>query len=1171
MANVAKTLPAAGGNAPIPKSRLVLAAIVFTVILCALRIGWTYYQSPPPYPKPAQGRVNLQEWDFAGNRPISLTGEWEFYPGHLLAPTDFAGAAGPTPGTGSHGAGGHVTEEAGLGAIEPIFVRVPGGWTGSMPEMPESGKRMAYGSATYRLVAEVPPGQTYALRIPIINSASTLYVNGKKVGGSGRPGHSPDEYAPGNHVYFAEFPADDTGRVEIILQAANFHHPWHGGITEQVKMGSRDSMEAYRVSQGDQQLIVIMMMIMHGAYTGILYALGVRQRAVLFFGVMMLAGALMVSLLDDQLLMSWFSISFHAGVRLLNLSMIGMSTSLLVVLSHLTPGPGQQVPLFHRSPGDPGTMLPALRIPTAIFGLMAVPVLILPSNTVLLLSPVIGLVHLLVLTVGPLILMGPLRWAGRHALFLLLAMIAYTLNALWGLANNFGAIDIGFYPVDFVIAFVALSASWFQSYVSHFRATENMARRLKLFNELKDRFLARTAHEIRNPLHGMMSIAESVIEDLPRGDTAGKEQRRAVPSRSGGMKHGGDTPYETFGRPHHPAKDISPRLELIVDIGHRVASTLDDLLDLPNIEKGTLSLQLGAVSLAETAEPILQTLTFMRGGKSVEIVNEIPPHLPLLNVDADRLSQILFNLLHNSLKFTDHGVITLKAAPSGDAMVRISVTDTGRGMDLKSLLTAFKDYSRSDDAAGDEGYGLGLGVVEHLVELHGGALEVESAPEAGTTIAFTMPVAAPGEGEDAGGAQREAQLGDRSGLTTEAPTAKTASLPGEIRSSRRRVSHGQGDKEEAGKALSDTAPNIADGLGPAVLVVDDDEVNLAVLREALDGHVGHIATVTSGFRALELLSRREWDLVIADIMMPGISGLHLTRVIRERFTVTELPILLLTALARPEDVEAGFRAGANDYLRKPVSRAELLSRAMTAITLKQSAQDHVRMETALLQAQIKPHFLFNTLNSIAALSVIDNDRMRRLIQVFGSYLQSSFDFRNTHRLVPLTRELNMVDVYLYIQKERFGDRLKIVRKIDVKGVEADKILVPPFSIQPLVENAIGHGLMSRFRGGTVTVQVERRGGGLQVTVKDDGLGIADVDTLREIVKGNAPYARSAALEAAAAGEEGPRRRGVGMWNTNRRLEQVFGSGLIIESTPGEGTTVSFYVPPMESGLSPREL
>jgi two-component system sensor histidine kinase ChiS len=138
------------------------------------------------------------------------------------------------------------------------------------------------------------------------------------------------------------------------------------------------------------------------------------------------------------------------------------------------------------------------------------------------------------------------------------------------------------------------------------------------------------------------------------------------------------------------------------------------------------------------------------------------------------------------------------------------------------------------------------------------------------------------------------------------------------------------------------------------LVVDDDVLNLKISENILDAESFDIVAVTSGKEALSQLETRKWDLVIADIMMPHMSGYELTRVIRERYSISELPILLLTARNRLEDIAAGFLSGANDYVTKPADAMELKFRVQALTDLNRSVHERLRMEAAWLQAQIQP-------------------------------------------------------------------------------------------------------------------------------------------------------------------------------------------------------------------------
>jgi sensor histidine kinase YesM len=324
---------------------------------------------------------------------------------------------------------------------------------------------------------------------------------------------------------------------------------------------------------------------------------------------------------------------------------------------------------------------------------------------------------------------------------------------------------------------------------------------------------------------------------------------------------------------------------------------------------------------------------------------------------------------------------------------------------------------------------------------------------------------------------------------------------------------------------------------PKILAVDDDPINLHVLKNTLSGEEYSIEIVTSGEEVLNRLDEG-WDLIIADVMMPKMSGYELTRKIRKHFSISELPVLLLTTQNNPEEVYTGFLVGANDYLVKPIDSLELRVRIGVVIDLKHSIQERLRLEGAWLQSQIQPHFLFNTLNSIAALGVTDSSRMLTLLDEFSNYLRLSFDFNNAEPLVPLSHELSLVQSYLYIEKVRFNERLTINWELNYSG----EWMIPPLTIQPLVENAVNHGILSKPGGGTISIKLSKEAHDLKVEICDDGKGISP-----DIQKNLFTYVKS------------EQKKGIGLINVNRRLEQMYRHGLTIQSKLNQGTTITFFI------------
>jgi two-component system LytT family sensor kinase len=193
---------------------------------------------------------------------------------------------------------------------------------------------------------------------------------------------------------------------------------------------------------------------------------------------------------------------------------------------------------------------------------------------------------------------------------------------------------------------------------------------------------------------------------------------------------------------------------------------------------------------------------------------------------------------------------------------------------------------------------------------------------------------------------------------------------------------------------------------------------------------------------------------------------------------------------------------------------------------------------AALSRQINPHFLFNTLNSVASLIRLDPDQARQVVYKLSKILRRLL--RQQENLTSLGEELSFIDDYLAIEMVRFGEKLHFVKDIDPATLD---LLVPSMLLQPLVENSIRHGLSSKVDGGTVRVRSRITGHRLQVLVEDDGVGI--------------PEAKLATLFE----------QGIGVSNVNERLKVLFGEDykMWIDSRPGEGTSTGIEIPEQVSG------
>jgi two-component system LytT family sensor kinase len=228
-----------------------------------------------------------------------------------------------------------------------------------------------------------------------------------------------------------------------------------------------------------------------------------------------------------------------------------------------------------------------------------------------------------------------------------------------------------------------------------------------------------------------------------------------------------------------------------------------------------------------------------------------------------------------------------------------------------------------------------------------------------------------------------------------------------------------------------------------------------------------------------------------------------------------------------------------DLIRLAIGMAQLLGIQIELAELDHQAKLAAEAQLNALQAQINPHFFFNVLNTIIATSRTNPNRTRRLLVHLAEFFRKALKSKGT--LISLTEEMEFVNTYLILEKARFG------RKLQVKGEIPEhlhKAAIPRLSIQPLVENAVKHGITAKIGNGTVSIKVEERGKELYIFIQDDGVGIQP-DRLQDCLK---PGVGSG--------------NGVGMANVHERLIGYYGEeyGLKIQSEPGVGTVVTMHLP-----------
>jgi PAS domain S-box-containing protein len=370
-------------------------------------------------------------------------------------------------------------------------------------------------------------------------------------------------------------------------------------------------------------------------------------------------------------------------------------------------------------------------------------------------------------------------------------------------------------------------------------------------SQAKTEFLTNMSHELRTPLNGIQGMLQLT---------------QATPLNS----------------------EQADYIETALSSSKVLLNVINDILNIAQIEAGKLSLHPQLFSLHEVLETIFKFFKFSTDKKNLKLSMEIEPGIPSNLIGDDvRIRQVLFNLLGNSLKFTDEGRIDVNIMPlpisrTPDTMdILFTVKDTGIGIPKEKTAYIFESFTQVDGTYTRryQGTGLGLGIVRSLVEYMNGTIAVDSEEGVGTTIYVTLQMSIPNHEHVSSKSNTE-------------PTAKPL-----------------------GKSLS-------------ILIVEDDQINQIAISRMLE-KMGHISTcVGDGQKAIEILKKDSFDCVFMDIQMPIMDGIEATKLIRNSKDLVRssaIPIIALTAHAMPEDKEKFLKVGMNDYLSKPVTFDQLTS------------------------------------------------------------------------------------------------------------------------------------------------------------------------------------------------------------------------------------------------------
>ena len=422
-------------------------------------------------------------------------------------------------------------------------------------------------------------------------------------------------------------------------------------------------------------------------------------------------------------------------------------------------------------------------------------------------------------------------------------------------------------------AFFELVAGHIASAITNARGYEEAQRRAEALAELdraKTAFFGNVSHEFRTPLTLLMGPLEDALRDTR--EPLGERQRERM--------------------------EVAHRNSL------RLLRLVNTLLDVARLEAGRVDAAFEPVDLAAVTTDLASGFRSAAERAGLRFTVDCPPLAEPVYVDRDMWEKIVLNLLSNALKFTSQGEIEVRLAAAADS-VRLEVRDTGAGIPADELPRIFERFHRVRESRGRslEGTGIGLSLVQDLVRLHGGTIDVASVPSEGTTFGVRVPTGAAHLPAD--------QL--RPGTHPAGAVGPAAFV------------------EEALRWLP-REPLVSGREGARIVLADDNaDMREYVVRLLSEGW--RVEAAADGWQALEAVRRELPDLVISDVMMPGLDGFELLAALRADPATRAVPVMLLSARAGEEARVEGLRAGADDYLVKPFAARELLARVDSMLTL----------------------------------------------------------------------------------------------------------------------------------------------------------------------------------------------------------------------------------------------
>lgn len=637
------------------------------------------------------------------------------------------------------------------------------------------------------------------------------------------------------------------------------------------------------------------------------------------------------------------------------------------------------------------------------------------------------------------------------------------------------------------------------------RGLEDAVAKLEAASRVKDEFLANVSHELRTPLTLILAPLDQLLTSSEL--SAGHKDMLEAMRRSAGRLH----------------------------------ALVNDLLDLARLEAGQLRLAVAQEDAVELVRAAVERFRPLAVRRACSLTVTAPPAPLLAWLDAGRMDVVMDNLLSNALKFTPEGgrVAVTVAVAENTSQLTISVADSGPGIDPALQQRVFERFERFDvQGQGGAGAGIGLSMVKGVMELHGGTTQLRSSPGEGTTITLTLPM-----GRD----HFDVETLERRRVDLPVPFGRRvqdAFPPAmDIKPS-----------DPAWQSLPQAPPD-----APKLLVVEDHDDLRAFLARVLSSRF-QVTVARDGVEGLELARKIHPDAVVTDVGMPRLDGRAMAALLKEDPITRPIPIIMLTAQRGVDRVVEGLEV-AEDYVTKPFVAAELLARVEVHVRLRQLTSERVHAEKLIQLGTLAAGLAHEVNNPATALLTIlprlkrdlPKDTPARTVDALATCVECA------QRIVLLVQDLltmgrpDREGAGLWNVNEGLESTMRLLKHRAPPGVEMVARLgkVPLVQARPAALNQVFLNLMDNAlravgANGTIELESQSHDGGVSVTVRDTGPGIA-------------PEAQARIFDPFFTTRQPGEGTGLGL-HISMGVVKEHGGTLQVHSTPGAGAVFTVWLP-----------